>query len=71
MTLRNGRERAIFKIQEGIGRGFRESLYAEHYTEIHTPKIAAAYHREIRDKDDFEPEEERLLCELIRKRTGS
>ena len=33
--------------------------------------VAAAYHREIKDWNDFEPEEEKLLCELIRKQTGS
>lgn len=39
VTLRNSRERAAFKIQEGLGRGFREFLYQERFTEIHTPKI--------------------------------
>lgn len=39
ITLRNEKERAIFKLQEGICRGFREFLYHEHFTEIHTPKI--------------------------------
>lgn len=39
ITLRNEKERAIFKLQEGICRGFREFLYAEGFTEIHTPKI--------------------------------
>ncbi|MDE7298016.1 MAG: aspartate--tRNA(Asn) ligase [Lachnospiraceae bacterium] len=33
--------------------------------------IAAKYHREIADYEDFEPEEERLLGELIRRETGS
>ena len=33
--------------------------------------VAKAYHREIKDRMDFEPEEEKLLCELIKKRTGS
>lgn len=42
ITLRNEKERAIFKIQEGICRGFREFLYSERFTEIHTPKIVAA-----------------------------
>ncbi|MBE5960124.1 MAG: aspartate--tRNA(Asn) ligase [Lachnospiraceae bacterium] len=41
ITLRNIRERAIFKIQEGLIRGFRDFLYTEHFTEIHTPKIVA------------------------------
>ena len=39
ITLRNEKERAIFKLQEGICRGFREFLYSEGFTEIHTPKI--------------------------------
>lgn len=42
LTLRNEKERAIFRIQEGICRGFREYLYAHGFTEIHTPKIVAA-----------------------------
>ncbi len=41
ISLRNIRERAIFKIQEGLGRGFRDFLYREHFTEIRTPKIVA------------------------------
>jgi nondiscriminating aspartyl-tRNA synthetase len=39
VTLRNPKERAIFKIQEGIQRGFREYLMSQGFTEIHTPKI--------------------------------
>lgn len=39
VTLRNPRERAIFKIQEGIQRGFREFLTSRNFTEVHTPKI--------------------------------
>ena len=41
ISLRNVRERAKFKIQEGIVRGFRDFLYKEGFTEIHTPKIGA------------------------------
>lgn len=41
ISLRNVRERAKFKIQEGIVRGFRDFLYGEGFTEIHTPKIGA------------------------------
>ena len=41
LSLRNIRERAKFRIQEGIVRGFREFLYAQGFTEIHTPKIGA------------------------------
>ena len=39
VTLRNPKERAIFKMQEGIQRGFREFLSKEGFTEIHSPKI--------------------------------
>ncbi len=41
IALRNIRERARFRIQEGIVRGFRDFLYKEGFTEIHTPKIGA------------------------------
>ena len=41
ISLRNVRERAKFRIQEGIVRGFRDFLYQEGFTEIHTPKIGA------------------------------
>ena len=33
--------------------------------------VAKEYHREIKDYEDFEPEEEKLLCELMQKKTGS
>ena len=33
--------------------------------------VALSYGREIKDYEDFEPEEEKLLSELIKKRTGS
>ena len=39
VTLRNPKERAIFKLQEGIARGFREFLTKEGFTEIRSPKI--------------------------------
>ena len=39
VTLRNPKERAIFKIQEGIARGFREFLMKQGFTEIRSPKI--------------------------------
>lgn len=42
LTLRNEKERAIFKIQEGILRGFRSFFQREGFTEIHTPKIVCA-----------------------------
>jgi len=41
VTLRNEKERAIFKLQEGICRAIREFLYKERFTEIHSPKIVA------------------------------
>lgn len=41
ISLRNVRERAKFKIQEGIVRGFRDYLHIQGFTEIHTPKIVA------------------------------
>lgn len=39
LTLRNQRERAVFKLQEGLLRGIRRFLESEHFTEVHTPKI--------------------------------
>ena len=42
VSLRNVRERAKFKIQEGIVRGFRDYFFNDTATtEIHTPKIVA------------------------------
>jgi len=41
ITLRNEKERAIFKIQEGICRAIREFMYRERFTEIHSPKIVS------------------------------
>ena len=41
VSLRNIRERAKFKLQEGIVRGFRDFLYEQGFTEIHTRKIGA------------------------------
>ena len=39
VSMRNPKERAIFKIQEGIARGFREFLLKNNFTEIRSPKI--------------------------------
>ena len=39
ISMRNPKERAIFKIQEGIARGFRECLMKNGFTEIRSPKI--------------------------------
>lgn len=41
VSLRNVRERAKFRIQEGLVRGFRDFLYSQGFTEIHTPKLGA------------------------------
>ena len=41
LSLRNIRERAKFRLQEGIVRGFRDYLCAQGFTEIHSPKIGA------------------------------
>jgi nondiscriminating aspartyl-tRNA synthetase len=41
ISLRNIKERAKFKIQEGIVRGFRDFLLTQGFTEIRTPKIVA------------------------------
>ena len=41
IALRNIRERSIFKIQEGIARGFRDFMFSQHFTEVRTPKIVA------------------------------
>lgn len=41
VTLRNLRERAKFRIQEGIVRGFRDYLHEQKFVEVRTPKIGA------------------------------
>lgn len=41
VTLRNEKERAIFKLQEGITFAIREFLSSQKFTEIHTPKIVS------------------------------
>ena len=41
VILRNIKERAKFKLQEGIVRGFRDFLWSQGFTEIRTPKIVA------------------------------
>jgi len=38
-TLRHAKERAIFQIQAGIGRGIRQFLDENKFVEIHSPKI--------------------------------
>lgn len=42
ITLRNEKERAVFKIQEGICIAARRFLQEQLFTEIHTPKIVYA-----------------------------
>ena len=42
VLLRESRRRAVFRIQEGLARAFREYLTGEGFTEIHTPKIVSA-----------------------------
>lgn len=42
LTLRNEKERAVFRIQDGILRGFRRFFQKEGFVEIHTPKIVYA-----------------------------
>ena len=39
VSMRNPKERAIFKLQEGIARGFKEYLLQNGFTEIRSPKI--------------------------------
>ncbi len=39
VTLRNEKQRALFKLQEGICQGFRGFLQGQNFTEIHTPKL--------------------------------
>lgn len=41
LSLRNVKERAKFRIQEGVVRGFRDFLHKQGFTEIHSPKIGA------------------------------
>ena len=41
LSLRNVRERAKFRIQEGLVRGFRDYLHEQGFTEIHSPKIGS------------------------------
>ncbi|MFI3115130.1 MAG: aspartate--tRNA(Asn) ligase [Clostridia bacterium] len=41
VTMRNVRERAVFKLQEGVVKGFRDYFTKEGFTEIRTPKIVA------------------------------
>ena len=42
ITLRNTRERAVFRIQSEFVRAFRDFLHGQGFVEVHTPKIVAA-----------------------------
>ena len=42
VVLRHLRERSVFKVQECLGRAFREYLQGQGFTEVHTPKIVHA-----------------------------
>lgn len=42
ITLRHQRHRSLFRLQDGICRGFRDFLHSQGFTEIHTPKIVSA-----------------------------
>lgn len=42
VVLRHLKERAVFKVQEGLVRSFRDYLTGEGFTEVHTPKIVRA-----------------------------
>ncbi len=42
VVLRTLRDRAVFRIQEGLCRAFRETLHSLDFTEVHTPKIVHA-----------------------------
>lgn len=42
VMLRHLRERSVFRVQECLGRAFREYLQGQGFTEIHTPKIVHA-----------------------------
>ena len=42
VVLRSLRARSVFRIQDAVGRAFREYMHREGFTEIHTPKIVHA-----------------------------
>lgn len=42
LTLRNPRQRAIFKIQEAVADGFADFMRQNGFTQVHTPKIVSA-----------------------------
>lgn len=42
VTVRNLRQRAVFRVQAAISGAFREYLDSQSFTEVHTPKIVSA-----------------------------
>ncbi len=42
VVLRNLRQRSVFRVQEALARAFRDTLHADGFTEIRTPKIVHA-----------------------------
>lgn len=42
LTLRNPRQRAIFKVQEAVADGFADFMRKNGFTQVHTPKIVSA-----------------------------
>ncbi|MFT9077765.1 aspartate--tRNA(Asn) ligase [Ethanoligenens sp.] len=42
LTLRNPRQRAIFKVQEAVADGFADFMRQNGFTQVHTPKIVSA-----------------------------
>ena len=48
-VLRHARERAVFKLQEGLVRAFRDYLSGEGFTEIHTPAPERVHRPGLRD----------------------
>ena len=43
ISLRNLRERAIFKLQEGIVRGFRDFLFKQHFTDRKSTRLNSSH----------------------------
>ncbi len=41
LSLRHPRVQAVFRVQQAVLCGFREALFAEGFTEIHSPKLGA------------------------------
>ena len=65
LSLRNIRERARFRIQEGIVRGFRDFLYEQGFTEIHTPKSVQRVLRVVQTCSGFLIFTDRRFCSRV------